>query len=1084
MEIREEIRLSKGDKLPKSSSLPDSDQNKQLNNPKSSLGVKAIDCVSPIKSKSKVTGKSNSPKSRWIPMSKRVLSPQPVTQYNPITGEVRKESEKAAVVKGNSVVSKSKVGKSKVATVVSEKSTVVKESVVKSIEKSTIVKESDVTSKVGKSNVSAVVSEKSVVDEKDNPKVSKVSDESNKAAVVAPVIEKVPVATESVKAPVAKESVKAPVVAADAPVNAAVESLVEKDNPKVTSKVSDESVKAPVVKESVKVPVVKKSVKASSVAADKSSSIVADKVDVVKDNINVVADKVVKENVLSVVVDKASNINVVAVADKASDALKNKPAGKGKKTVVGKDKDKPKNIAPDVVKENFKPNPKQKVISSKIPVLRMSKQKENPEYKAKVNVKRKMILSKEDDRKKKLKGNSKKDVSDSELETDVVDYSSDEADIKRKKLKSKAGLKRKRSGSDSSELDTKSIKLLISKLEKKVKKQESDEESVPKKGKKKLTKKVEKEESDEESVPKKGKKKEKQLTPKEAAHEEYLSSFPSFHARTTPSFLFSAIGNSRVDILGFLTDIGFSSLHNVSLDHLPSKLGWFADAQRSCIMIQAIKLREVDHEFVRKWAGQFYPLELKKVRADGLKGQICLDVVRRLREDSVISDIDWCGYIYDCLRDSKLPGGTNHYLGPLTFLILLYLDSTKFDKFPVVRTRPAIRNWSSYLMKQRQELELKDRVVGLLDLHDEWNEAEVQESEGFIGFSETSEKELSLICAERVMLEDYMRKASLKCPGNRKFVALHEKYVNLFKDPISFKDDGNGDEEDVNEGDKDPNRSNLSFGFNKIRLEDFGNDRGPAEKDKVGDLFGDNSTTLEAMNQEITPEKLPTQKASPNPKKRVVKPSSYLLSPYMNKKTKVVPKITRLEFILRNSLFAMPGDKMVIQSKSHESHSESYVIYSESHVIHSESHVIHFESHVGRVVYIVGIKVWSRVVGGVGSWMDVLIYGSVVVRVGCTELVSQDKSTLRWGIGSWFFLFGLCEGLEAVVSGGPLLFVFFSKGTLSSGKSFHHMFNVYSFGVILWELCTLQQPCFGRDKKFLPKMDKGKDKEKSKAKGV
>nr|GFC67350.1 hypothetical protein [Tanacetum cinerariifolium] len=123
---------------------------------------------------------------------------------------------------------------------------------------------------------------------------------------------------------------------------------------------------------------------------------------------------------------------------------------------------------------------------------------------------------------KKLKGKSKKDVSDSELETDVVDYSSDEVDRKRKKLKIKAGLKRKRSGSDSldsSKLDTKSKK----KLTKKVEKEESDEESVSKKGKKKLTKKVKKEESDEESVPKKG----------------------------------------------------FSSLHNVSIDNLPSKLGWF-----------------------------------------------------------------------------------------------------------------------------------------------------------------------------------------------------------------------------------------------------------------------------------------------------------------------------------------------------------------------------------------------------------------------------------------------------------------------------------------------------------------------------
>nr|GFA18997.1 peptidase C48, SUMO/sentrin/Ubl1 [Tanacetum cinerariifolium]GFA33850.1 peptidase C48, SUMO/sentrin/Ubl1 [Tanacetum cinerariifolium] len=183
---------------------------------------------------------------------------------------------------------------------------------------------------------------------------------------------------------------------------------------------------------------------------------------------------------------------------------------------------------------------------------------------------------------------SKKDVSDSELETDVVDYSSDEAVQKRKKLKIKAGLKRKRSGSDSSDsskIDTKIIKLMISKLEKNVEKEVSDEESLPKKGNNKLTKKVKKEESDEDSISNKGKKKEKKLTPKEAAHEEYLLSFPSFHARTTLSSLFSAIKNSRVNILIFLTDIGFSSLHNVSIDHLPSKLGWLAVSKFKSYML-------------------------------------------------------------------------------------------------------------------------------------------------------------------------------------------------------------------------------------------------------------------------------------------------------------------------------------------------------------------------------------------------------------------------------------------------------------------------------------------------------------------
>ncbi|GJZ14112.1 hypothetical protein Tco_0549342, partial [Tanacetum coccineum] len=451
----------------------------------------------------------------------------------------------------------------------------------------------------------------------------------------------------------------------------------------------------------------------------------------------------------SVVVQDKDNVTALAkepasIVNKAAD-VKEKSDGKGKKSTIDKDNDKAKELASvvgsvcDVVKEIAfdvgnkstvdkpkvnAPNPKDnksKAHSDVVPVAeKSSNQKVNPDVMSKVvvlvsrsketHVKRKRIVSKEDDRKKKLKGKSKKEDSNSELETDVVDSSSDEADQKRKKLKIKAGLKRKTSGSDSSDsssIDTTKVKRLVSKLEKKVKKQESDEESVPKKGKKK----------------------EKQLTPEQAAHEEYLSTFPSLRVRTTRSTLFSAIKNSRVDILRFLTDISFSSLHNVSIDQFPSKLGWFVVSKFESYMLSLdtgdkIKVtrqkihdmfgvpvggyslvdldeREADHEFVKLWVGQFNPVELRDLRvndiarklvaakeidflfkfnhltlftntmgkADRLKGQICLDVVRRLRKDSIISDIDWCGYIYECLRDSKLPPGTNHYIGPLTFLI-------------------------------------------------------------------------------------------------------------------------------------------------------------------------------------------------------------------------------------------------------------------------------------------------------------------------------------------------------------------------------------------------------------------------------
>ncbi|GKB36921.1 ulp1 protease family, C-terminal catalytic domain-containing protein [Tanacetum coccineum] len=198
---------------------------------------------------------------------------------------------------------------------------------------------------------------------------------------------------------------------------------------------------------------------------------------------------------------------------------------------------------------------------------------------------------------------------------------------------------------------------------------------------------------------------------------------------------------------------------------------------------------------------------------------------------------------------------------------------------------------------------------------------------------------------------------------------------NLFKDPISFEDDGNGnnvgDDDDGNGDDVD---DDANDGDGNISLDDFGNDSGPTESKPVnptkqgtvvdvnkdeegentvencgimsspeeftqwlnknvnlvgeacdsiateylyGDLFGDNSAAREALNEVATPQIQPTQK-------RVVKPSSYVLSPYMNKKTNVVPKITKMEFIVGNSLFAMQGDKL---ENVFEAHFEKFVLY-------------------------------------------------------------------------------------------------------------------------------------------------------------
>ncbi|GJW26846.1 hypothetical protein Tco_0040657 [Tanacetum coccineum] len=226
--------------------------------------------------------------------------------------------------------------------------------------------------------------------------------------------------------------------------------------------------------------------------------------------------------------------------------------------------------------------------------------------------------------KRKRKGGPDSDSNSANEE----EHSKKKLDRKQKKLK--AGLKRKTIGSDAldSSIDSEVVKKLISQLKKKVKREEFDEESVRKKGKKKLTKNVKKEESDDES--KKGKNKEKQLMAEEAAYQEYLSKFPAFHARTTPVSLFSAIRNSNVEMLRFLKDIGFNSLNNVAIDKLLMKLGWFVVSlfknyklsfdtcdqievthskihDMLSILVEGHSLfnlveRETGDEFVKKWA--------------------------------------------------------------------------------------------------------------------------------------------------------------------------------------------------------------------------------------------------------------------------------------------------------------------------------------------------------------------------------------------------------------------------------------------------------------------------------------------------
>ncbi|GJS63138.1 hypothetical protein Tco_0677702, partial [Tanacetum coccineum] len=622
--------------------------------------------VSPMKSK--VIGKSDSHKSRWVPMSERVsnqsgdivLSPQPVSQYNPVTGHVVKESDTAPVV-----IEKS-IGK---ADCCEEKPAVVKE-------KPAVVKDKHKTEKNSK-----------VLD---NPK------ESDKAADV-----------------------------------------IESDKHKVDV------------------------VKPSNVVADKAINVVADKVDMAKDKINVQYDpaKVVKESVLAVAKNKPAGDGKNSAPDVVKERRKTmlpkyKPNNKAStefdqlQALFQKDKvlnvvskDKPKgNASFELPKKKDKADiPKDKhKVHSEVPVLRSK-----PEVKAKASVYEDVKLIESQKRKikaevkRKRKGGSDSD-SDSVDEEDHSkkkpevdsDSSSDEvSDRKPKKGRLRLRLREKKGGwdSDSDSVDEEKLRRMLRKF-KKIKEEDSSSESGLKSNKK--GKKKEKHSNEESGLKsnKKGKKKEKQLTPEEAAHEEYLREFPTIRARTTSNSLFSAIRKARVDMWSFLQGIGFSSFYNVSIDNLPSRLGRYAlskfDSETYRVTFETgdyvevtpskindmlgipiggislflLDVRPIEHEFVRMWVNQFYPKSLKDIR---------------------------------------------------------------------------LNNVASKVISAHQNLETKEHVIGCLELHSEWTESELHDTEGFtMGSSfENSEKE----------------------------------YFQLFKEHMSFNDDAdvNGDDDVGGDGDGD-----------------------------------------------------------------------------------------------------------------------------------------------------------------------------------------------------------------------------------------------------------------------------------------
>ncbi|PWA46455.1 hypothetical protein CTI12_AA511600 [Artemisia annua] len=905
-----------------------------------------------------------------IPNDASILMPLPVSYALPNTSDVHKTDPKAnpeSVLQKYKLVSISDLQKSKAD---AEKSLDKAVDVISA--KSKVVGVNDKATGVNdKSNDKAtdVVSAKAISDvQKPNSK-----DKKSKAGDVL----KVPV-VENDKEPVvekAKVQAKAPVVDNDK------EPFVKKA--KIQAKA--------LVVENDKEPVVKKAkVQAKAKVVEKDTTKV------------VKAGDVQKSKAGDVQKSKAEKSRVSKSKDKATDVVSAKATGDVKKSKAAD----VLKAMPNVQKPNSKAAlPKPDVLKSKVDASKRKRKLSDKEDSGEPKLSKKLKHNKLNKGKRVLYSCSSS-VSTDEVNSD----SSDEGVILMKNVKSNKRLKRKNVTGGSNVNTNKLLKKLLT--------GDDDDADSLKLMLKKLKGVInEVSDSEDEGVVRKSKMEVKKAKLQEQEQLEYLEKFPNLRVRNAPCTLFSSIRQSKVNMERFLHEIGFKSFLRIFIDQLPSKLGRFVAANfvtatNKLNLLNGLSIhvtpelihemlgiplggtplfsfeqRSVKDDFVKAWVNQFYPKSFKDIRnsdiatelvnakkvddffklnflmlfsntmgrCENMNGQLCLDVVRHIPENLPISEIDWCGYIHNCLQYNTNPQGQCNYTGPLTVLMLVYLDSTKFEKFHVVRMRPAILNWSTTLMRQRMELELAERKLGCLQLNPEWTEAEAKESEGFIdaGLSESSDKQvlfnkiqekLSIMYSERHSLEAELVEAYKKYVDDEKFDIGGFSKISL----DDFEKDSSQGEKEVNSQsekgvdipvDSEKPTENVVGVEDLVQGEKEADIVEPAEDYELeinstpetytqwlynnADLVNEGDTFDKGAREELvvpnagpaTPERVATHasKGSPKiilPEKRVLKPSSFLCSPYMNKKTKVVPRITKVEFMVGNSLFSMQGDKM------------------------------------------------------------------------------------------------------------------------------------------------------------------------------
>ncbi|KAJ9548708.1 LOW QUALITY PROTEIN: hypothetical protein OSB04_021251 [Centaurea solstitialis] len=195
---------------------------------------------------------------------------------------------------------------------------------------------------------------------------------------------------------------------------------------------------------------------------------------------------------------------------------------------------------------------------------------------------------------------------------------------------------------------------------------------------------------------------------------------------------------------------------------------------RSCIRAQEVQMKITESER-DDWNFRlnFIILFINSMAESSKMGLVNSTILSHLPSELDFKMINWCKYICDCARDAKNAWSSK----------LLYVDSTSCEAVPHKRLIPAIREWKTSMLNERQRYELNNGGFGKLKLNNQ--QAEVFQVNLIMQSEEEILKDidddLDYLCEKKKSLECKIIEKMKLFPNNKDLKDRKKKFEQMFK---------------------------------------------------------------------------------------------------------------------------------------------------------------------------------------------------------------------------------------------------------------------------------------------------------------